>query len=216
MFAELLHFYFTQDSDRKIAAFTADAPYITSGQFCGLPVIPFDEIQREMPPEQYDMCASVGYAKGKKFIDALETRKRIYSDAQNKGYTLAGYISSKAMIAPRTTIGINSIIMEGCMLMPFVTVGNNVVIYSNTAIAHHGSVGDHTFIAGDVTLGSTLHVGEGSFLGVGTTIASFAHIGRENFIGTGTIITQTTEDGEVYTAGNRAKLRKMKNDKIYT
>ena len=45
LFAEMLHFYFNNDSDYKVAGFTADAAYVKEPRFCGLPVVPFEEVE---------------------------------------------------------------------------------------------------------------------------------------------------------------------------
>ena len=47
--AQLAYFYFSNDSDYKVAAFTVDAEYIKVNEFCGLPVVPFEEVIRTLP-----------------------------------------------------------------------------------------------------------------------------------------------------------------------
>ena len=42
--AQLAHYYFSHDSDRRVTGFTVDGPFLTRTEFCALPVIPFDEI----------------------------------------------------------------------------------------------------------------------------------------------------------------------------
>ena len=42
--AELAHFYFTNDSDYEVVAFTVDDEFIDNKMLLDLPVIPFSEI----------------------------------------------------------------------------------------------------------------------------------------------------------------------------
>ena len=42
--AEVIHYYFTEEGGRKVAAFTVDAKYRTTEELLGLPVVPFEEL----------------------------------------------------------------------------------------------------------------------------------------------------------------------------
>src|SRR5690349_15181986 len=53
--AELSHFYLTEDSPHEVVAFTLDRDYIESAEFRGLPVVPFDEMETHYPPEDFKM-----------------------------------------------------------------------------------------------------------------------------------------------------------------
>ena len=44
-FAKLLHYYLTNDSDYEVVAFCADEAYIKEKEFCGLPVVAFEDIE---------------------------------------------------------------------------------------------------------------------------------------------------------------------------
>jgi hypothetical protein len=42
--AELAHYYLTNDSEHEIVAFTVNQEFIKEETFCGLPVVPFEEV----------------------------------------------------------------------------------------------------------------------------------------------------------------------------
>ncbi len=54
--AQLAHFYFSNDSDYKVVAFTVDAEYIKVNEFCGLPVVPFEEVIETITRQKDMIC----------------------------------------------------------------------------------------------------------------------------------------------------------------
>ena len=52
---QLAHYYFTNDSAYDVVAFTVDAAYIKEATFCGVPVVPFEEVEHHYPPSEYDL-----------------------------------------------------------------------------------------------------------------------------------------------------------------
>jgi len=50
--AELAHFYLTHDSEHKVVAFTVDPEYLTSSEFKGLPMVPYNEIEQRTRQRQ--------------------------------------------------------------------------------------------------------------------------------------------------------------------
>src|SRR5262250_3045240 len=86
--AEVAHFYLTYDSPYEVKAFTVDREFIRDDRFCGLPLIPFDEVERHFPPSEAAMLIAVGYAG----LNSLRREK--YEQAKKRGYQLISYVSS--------------------------------------------------------------------------------------------------------------------------
>jgi len=214
-FAEILHFYFTHDTDRKVVAFTVDPTYLKESTFCGLPVVSYEEVTKLYPPESFDMCLAIGHQKKGRFIDIVEARKKKYEDALAKGYDLVTYISSKAHVWHPHLIGKNCIIMEGNTIQPFVKIGNNVTIFPGSNFGHHAVIEDHVFIAGMSAISGHTVTGEGSFISIGTVLRNGITLGKRAFIGVGAVVTNDVNDEEVYTS-EPAKLRRIKSTKIHT
>jgi len=59
-FAETNHFYLTHDSPYEVAAFTVDRAFIQMPELLGCPVVPFEEIARHCPPDEYLMAIPLG------------------------------------------------------------------------------------------------------------------------------------------------------------
>ncbi len=61
--AELAHYYFTSDSGYQVEAFSVDSQYLpNNGYFCSLPVVPFEDITKNYPTEQYSFFVALGYS----------------------------------------------------------------------------------------------------------------------------------------------------------
>ena len=190
-FAEFSHYYFTNDSDYTVAAFTVDGKYVRQDTFQGLPVVPFEEIEGRFPPAQADMFVAVGIREVNQF------RARKVAEAEGKGYRLAHYISSLATVPKGFTLGGNSMVMEHVIVQPFAQIGRNTIIWPSSGIAFHNRIGDHCWLV-TVTHGERVTVGDYTFEGLGTVVAPFVTVGRSNLIGAGALILRDTKDFEVY------------------
>ena len=206
-FAELAHFYFTRDSDHRVVAFTADADHVEQPTKSGLPVVAFDTIEREFPPEQCRMFVAVGYRQ----VKAI--RESVYEEARRRGYQLETYISSKCSWWGDTTIGDNCFIFEDNTIQPFVTIGNDVVMWSGNHIGHHSSIGDHSFLASHVVISGHVKVGRRCFFGVNATVRDSISIGDRSVIGAGALIMKSTRPDDVYITP-RTERDKRKSDEI--
>lgn len=196
--AELAFFYFTTEASRKVAAFTVDQEYIKEETFCGLPVIPFAEIEHWWSPTRAEAFVAMGYSN----LNMNRTQK--VEAFKQKGYQLTSYISTKATIWT-DRIGANAFILEDNTIQPFVQIGENVVLWSGNHIGHHSIIENNVFIASHVVISGDVRIGEASFVGVNSTIRDHVSIGKRNIIGAGSIILSTTPDDAIYSPSPTAK-----------
>ncbi len=206
-FAEVAHFYLTHDSDKKITAFTVDSDRVTTNQFNGLPVIPFEELSQSFPPSDFDMLVAIGYSR------MNQGRADKCLQAKEKGYQLISYICSKSVIWPGLTIGENCFILENMTIQPFVTIGNNVTLWSGNHIGHHSRIGDNCFLTSHVVVSGGVEIGNNCFLGVNATIRDHIKIAPYCVIGASTLILKDTQEKGVY-IGNPAELSKVPSDRL--
>lgn len=179
-FAQLVHFYFSTDSEYEVVAFTVDSSYITSTTFCGLPVVAFEEVTRQYAPKDYEFFVALGYSK----LNAV--RKEKYLVAKALGYRLASFISSRATVLNEGSIGENCFIFEDNTIQPFVTIGHNVILWSGSQISHHSIIKDHCFIAPRVAVSGHVEIGEQCFIGLNATLRDHIKVGDRCVIGAGT------------------------------
>lgn len=200
--AQLAYYYFGNDSEYEIVAFTVDFEYIKEPVFCGLPVIAFEEIHSEYPPETHALFIALSYSK------LNSVRKLKYYAAKDKGYELASYISTRATILSEGIIGQNCFILEDNTIQPFVNIGNNVTLWSGNHIGHHSVIQDHSFVASHVVVSGGVQIGEQCFIGVNATLRDHIKIGDRCVIGAGAILLGNADPEGVYvgSATERSKV----------
>lgn len=196
--AELANFYFSNDSNYKVCAFTLDAQYVEADTYLGLPLINFDIVQLHYSPEEYDMFVAIGYSK------LNENRKVKYFEAKEKGYNLASYVSSKSTSWKGLEVGENTFIMEDNTIMPFSKIGNNVLIWVNNIIAHHMIIEDHVTVTSHCAIGGNVIIKEQAFIGLNSTLRNNILIGRGAIVGASANIVGDVKDFSIM-LGNPAK-----------
>jgi sugar O-acyltransferase (sialic acid O-acetyltransferase NeuD family) len=208
--AQLAYYYFSTDSSYEVVAFTVDSAYMAEAVFCGVPVVPFEEVAQKHRPEECEFFVALSYSK----LNAV--RKEKYLAAKELGYRLASFVSSRATVLNEGLIGENCFILEDNTIQPFVTIGNNVTLWSGNHIGHHSTVKDHAFIASHVVVSGGVEIGEQCFIGVNATLRDHIKIGEKCVIGAGALLLADAEAEGVYigTATERAKVPSTKLRKI--
>jgi len=201
MIAEEAYYYLTADSPHEIVAFTVDGSFITKNELFGLPIIPFEEIEKKYPSHQFKMFVAIGYQN----LNKLRATK--YHEAKDKGYELTSYVSSRASNFGDVEIGDNCFILENQAIQPCSKIGNNVTIWSGNHIGHHSAIGDHCFITSHVVISGNTTIEPYCFIGVNASIGHGITIGRESIIGAGSIITKNVEPKSVYIAQDTPKYK---------
>ncbi len=196
---QLAHFYLTHDSPYEIVAFTANEEFIKEKDLFGLPIIPFETIEKSRPPDDFDMFVALSYSKLNK------VRAEKYHEAKDKGYKLISYVCSRSVYWGDTEIGDNCFIFENQTIQPFVKIGNNVTMWSGNHIGHSAVIGDHCFITSHVVISGHVTIGPYSFLGVNCTLRDGITIAPECVIGAGATVVKDTIPKGVY-IGKAAEL----------
>jgi sugar O-acyltransferase (sialic acid O-acetyltransferase NeuD family) len=200
--AQLAHFYFTEYSDSEIVGFTIDSEYIgTTTSFCGLPIVPFEDVLKYFPAEDNDMFIALGYSK----LNLIRREK--YFAAKELGYCLASYVSPNASVFNDLNIGENCFIFEDNTIQPFVTIGNNVTLWSGNHIGHHSVIKDHCFIASHAVISGGVEIGEQCFVGVNATLRDHISVGDKCVIGAGALLLSDAEAEGVYLGSETQRAR---------
>jgi sugar O-acyltransferase (sialic acid O-acetyltransferase NeuD family) len=203
--ALLNHFYLTHDSPHEVVAFTVDRNYIKERTLCGLPVVPFEDIESSYPPSDYKMLVAIFYGR------VNRTRAEKYAQTKAKGYELVSYVSSKAVTWPGLVVGDNSFIGENCSMGPGVKIGNNVSISPGSVVGHDSVVKDHCFLASHTVILGCVTIEPYCFLGANSTIKNDVTVARECIIGASALITSNTIERGVYTSRPAELLPKRSN-----
>jgi len=208
--AELAHFYFRTDSDYEVAAFTVDRAFLEAPAFCELPMVPFESVAEQYPPDTHAFFVALGYSS----LNAV--RKEKYLAAKALGYSMASYVSSRATVLNEGRIGENCFILEDNTIQPFVTLGDNVVLWSGNHIGHHSRIGDHTFITSHVVVSGRVQVGEQCFLGVNSALRDHIKVGDRCVVGAGALLLADADPEGVYIgeASGRSRVPSTRLKKI--
>ncbi|MBM0740828.1 acetyltransferase [Phormidium sp. CLA17] len=190
--AQLAHYYFSTDSNYEVVAFTVDAAHITATEFCGLTIVPFEQVANAYAPATHEIFVALSYSK------LNQLRKEKYLAAKALGYRLASYVSSSATVLNNGNIGDNCFIFEDNTIQPFVTIGSNVTLWSGNHIGHHSIIHDHCFIASHVVISGGVEIHESCFIGVNATLRDHIKIGEKCVIGAGALLLADAEPEGVY------------------
>ena len=168
--------------------------------FDGLPVVAFQKLANDFPPDTHDMLLPLGYTRMNEF------RRERCEQAKAMGYTLASHVSGSACVWPDLPVGENVMIYEQAVLQPFVTLGDNVIVRSGANIRHHSQIGSHSFIASGAVTGGNVTIGAHAFIGLGAILRDNISIGRRCFIGVGAVVIADTEPDGVYVGSPARRL----------
>ncbi|WP_295428816.1 acetyltransferase [uncultured Thiodictyon sp.] len=199
-FASLAAHCVTHDGQRTVAAFTVDAAYARSETYEGLPLVAFETLIHQCPPETHDILVAVGYSR----MNGLRHERCDQTIAM--GYRLASWVSSRACVWPDLPVGRNVIIFEQAILQSYVRLGDDVIVRSGANIGHHSRVGSHTFVATGVVTGGNVTIGEHCFIGLGAVLRDGITIADRSFIGAGAVVVADTEADGVYVGSPARRL----------
>jgi sugar O-acyltransferase (sialic acid O-acetyltransferase NeuD family) len=187
--------------DFSVKGLTCDRPFVTSTEYQGLTVVPFDEVETIFSPTKYRMLVAIGYH------DLNTVRAVRCREAIAKGYELVSWISPLAHVPDSCSVGANCIVMPGAALQPFARLGDGVFVWHNALVGHHATIGDHCWLASNCTISSTAELGERCFVGVNAAIGHNLTIGADTLIGAGAIVTRSAAPGGVYIVGDTPRYR---------
>jgi sugar O-acyltransferase (sialic acid O-acetyltransferase NeuD family) len=198
--ASVAHRFLAKDTPHEIVAFTVDQRFITERTYRGLPLVPFEEVQRHYPPEDHRMLILLGY----QHMNGLRATK--YQQAKSKGYTLESYVASDIFRVEPIVVGENCFVMDNQSISLDVRIGNDVVMWSSNHLGDGTSVGDHAWISSHVTVAANVNIGERAFLGIGATVSGRVTVGREGFVGADVLVSTDVPAGAVRVAGQAEDL----------
>jgi sugar O-acyltransferase (sialic acid O-acetyltransferase NeuD family) len=189
---------FSRDSPYEVAAFSVEAAYSGDATYCGLPLVPLEEVKRTYPPPEYLAFVAVSPS------DLNRDRRRVYDAVRSIGYSCISYISSQAFVAQNAEIGANTFVQEFVAVQYRVRIGDNVVIESGTCVGHSTVIEDDCFIGQHVAISGFCRIGRGSFIGDNSCMSDNIRIAEECEANAGAVILKNTISNHVY-IGNPAR-----------
>ncbi|MCA1808350.1 MAG: acetyltransferase [Kiritimatiellia bacterium] len=198
-FAEQVLFYLEHDSPCQVAAFSVDQAYLRETSFKGRPVAPFETLERDYPPDDYDVFVAMGYN------DLNRLRAERIALVRSKGYRMINYIHSSALIPNDLRIGENCFFLEKVVVQPFTRIGDGVVILTDTGLGHNADVGDCCYISGGCCIAAFVSFGPRCFVSLNATFRPGVKIGHSVIVGAGALMLEDAPDESVYIAKGTAR-----------
>ncbi len=178
--AQLMKFYLEWSGQHRVVGFTVDADRLTANTFEDCPLVAWEDLEKDFPPDRVRLFAPISYVK-------LNTvRQQRFENGRARGYRFISFIHPTASYYG-TPVGENCLILESTYIHPFTEIGDNVMIWG-AVVGHHSRIGDHCFLTsaifmGNTTLGprcfvSSSDVIDGVSIGEACVIARRAYITR--------------------------------------
>lgn len=193
-FAQLIKWYIDHDDERHVAAVTVEKSYIKASEFEGLPLIPFEEIEKSFSASEYEILICIGYS------NMNNNRMRIFHECKKRGFSAASYIHTSARLSD-SSLGEGNIILENTLIQPFVKIGDGNIIWYNTSIAHNCTIGNFNNIAGMASLCGFVEIGNNCFIGNGAIIREETSAADYTLAGAGSYVDKDTKPYQVIVPG---------------
>lgn len=203
-FGRMLKYYLEIDDNRRIVAFTVDKKYWSREQFCGLKVIPFEEIDKYYSPEKYEILIAIGNSK------MNQVREDVFGRIKEKGYTVASYIHSSCSVHTKE-IGEGNIMLENCIVYPFSKIGKGNLLWDNVSISHDGVVGDFNTFAGYSDMCGYVKIGNNCFFGKHCILDNYMVVEDYVLVGAGTYARGKTKKYDVIVPARSQTLKNKKS-----
>ncbi|NNC84348.1 MAG: acetyltransferase [Flavobacteriales bacterium] len=201
-YAEMALRYISRDGEVEVVAFTVERDFLSSDDFQGLPVVPFEDLEEHYPTGDHIVIAGIGPNQ----VNTI--RERLFNEAVVKGYEAFTFISSRANVWSEDSVGEGSFVFDGVTIEPEAVIGKNTVLWSNAVVAHHSTIGDHCFLAPGASVSGRIVVKDNCFLGINCTLRDNITVAEKCIIGGGAVIKKDTRAGEVYSARPADRLDK--------
>ncbi|BEU02820.1 hypothetical protein OAG1_16200 [Agarivorans sp. OAG1] len=189
--ARLLSHYVQQEQAYDLIGYTADQQYCLSDNFANKPVIAYQNLRAHFPDSDFKVLVAVGY-------QSLRAKASVFEKVKGDGYSLANFISNKAIVDPTTTIGSNNIVFPGANVEPFVSIGDNNILWNQSHICHDSHIGSHNFFAAKALIGGKTTVGNGCFLGFNSSVLQELDVADETLLGAGGTLVNSSQKHTQY------------------
>lgn len=203
-FGRLLKYYIDIDDDRKVEVFTVNKEYIEEDEFCGLPVVPFENIEDNYSPNEYEILIAIGNSKMNK------TREDVFKKIKEKGYTVASYIHSNTSMHCKD-MGEGNIILEKCMIYPFSKIGDGNLLWDHVLISHDCEVGDFNTFSSYADLCGYVKIKNNGYFGKHCILNDFIEVDNYTLVGAAAYVKNDTHEYDVIVPARSVVLEHKKS-----
>lgn len=199
-FADIAANYFSEENRYRLEGFVVDDELLASSgeTLDGKPVHALSEVVKDFTTNGIKVFVAISASNMNK------SRQKVYERLKALGASFATYISPKAYVSNRASIGENVFIFEENVVQLGVTIGNNTVLWSGNHLGHQTKVASHVFFSSHVVVSGFCNVQNNCYFGVNSTLVDHLNIAEGTLVGAGSLILNDTESNSVY-IGSPAK-----------
>jgi acetyltransferase-like isoleucine patch superfamily enzyme len=192
--AKLLYAYAKRSMD--VCGFTVDDHCILPGEslFCGLPLVPFSEVEQIFPPDSCEMIVAIGYEQ----MNGLRQQK--IAEAAAKGYPFTSFVHETLIRHEEMLIGDNCIILDHVSIHPGTRIEHGSFIDSNVNIGQNCHIKAMNWISAGVSVGQDTVLGTNCFVGANASIEAGIEVSERTYIAANLALGWNTEPDDVFTS----------------
>lgn len=204
-FSERLYKYIEFEKVDHVVAFTQEKEFIRSDDLLGVPVIPFEDLDKKISVD-FSIIIGIGYSK----MNSL--REYVYQLCKKKKYKIASYISTSAIVYTfAENLGEGTLVFPGTLIGPDCKLGTCNIIASSCVLSHDITFGNFNFISANVVFGGFAKVENNCFIGLNATIRDGISIADKTMIGSASNVLKTIDKIGCVLAGNPARYLENKS-----
>lgn len=199
-FAQIAHFYFTEEGKYDFKGFIVDDDYYNSLEkdLLGFPIHRYSEIGKFLISSEVRVFIAISASR------MNLNRAAIYEKLKQAGCCFANFISPRAYVSNHSKIGENVFIFEQNVIQNGTEIGDNTILWSGNHIGHQSKIGSHVFLSSHVVVSGFCNIESFCYFGVNSTLVDHLSIAQGTLVGAGSLILRDTERNSVY-IGNPAK-----------
>ena len=204
-FSSLMRCYLENEGTAQVVAYSAEAKYISTPEFDGLPLVPLEDLPKLYPASRYHLLNSIGY------VQMNGVRERLFHQCKALGYSFATFIHPSAVV--NSAIGEGSIVLENSIIGYRNKIGCCCILYSGVNISHDCQVGDFTYWGPGAIACGNVSIGDRCFIGAGAVLRNRIHIAEQCLVGAGVYMNRSVDEPcSVYHAPYPERLNKKSNE----
>ena len=138
-------------------------------------------------------------------IGLNRVREMLFNRVSSYNFNIVSLIHPTATIAPKSTIGIGTIVMPKVVVNTHAVVGKGAILNSASVIEHENTIGDFSHISPSVALAGNVKVGKNTHIGIGSSVIQGITIGKSCIIGAGSVVVKDIFDNSL-AYGNPCKV----------
>ena len=129
-FAEWIARYFAEDAGRPAVAYAVHRRFIAGPALGGVPVLAFEDSATHLDPQAHDIFVALEH--GRQNL----ARAQVCDEAVALGFSLASFVSPRAIVAPSVRLGSHTLVLEGAVLQHGCRIGADTFVRAGGFIGY--------------------------------------------------------------------------------